>query len=256
MYLRFFNFLGMGMLLVTPALAQFGLGKKKGGSFQELNEQAKKMQDGGDGGLDLSKLMGDIDPKMLEDMAGLGSHLEEVMKLLADMSPEELEKQMKDAMEMLQSGDMMQNLLQHQGEILKTLEETGQVDPEELAKFKTDPEYFEQKMKDSFDQMASLFSDPEVLQMATKSMAGLSDLYQNPDKLGDMMNDLFKDFQDDEKIEEVRKMLLESPDLGAFGELFNNDEMQGILKDPAKWRETVREGQGLLQNGGAGVGEL
>ena len=240
--------------VLQPTLAQFGLGKKKGGSFQELNEQAKKMIDG-DAGLDLSKLMGDIDPKMLEDMAGLGAHLDEVMKVLADMSPEELEKQMKDAMQMLQSGDMMQNLLQNQGEILKTLEETGQVDPEELAKFKTDPEYFEQKMKDSFEQMASLFSDPEVLKMATKSMAGLSDLYNNPDKLGDLMSDLFKDFEDDEKIEEVRKMLLESPDLGSFGELFNNDEMKEILKDPVKWRETVKEGQGLLQNG-AGVGEL
>lgn len=244
----------MGLLLVTPALAQFGIGKKKGGSFQELNEEAKKMQDGP--GLDLSNLMGGIDPKMLEDMAGLGSELGDVMKVLADMSPEELEKHMKDAMEMLKSSDMIQSLLQSQEEILKSLEQTGQVDPEELAKFKKDPEYFEQKMKDSFDQMATLFSDPEVLKMATQSMAGISDLYKNPDKLGDIMNDLFKGFEDEEKIEEVRKMLLESPDLGAFGELFSNEEMQEILKDPVKWKETVKEGQGLLQNAGAGVGEL
>jgi len=99
-----------------------------------LNEQAKKMQD--DGGMgDLSKLMGDIDPKMLEEMVGLGGQLDEVMKMMASMSPEELEKQMKDAMEMLQSGDMMQNMLKHQEDILKTLEETGQIAPEELAKF-------------------------------------------------------------------------------------------------------------------------
>ena len=92
---------------LQPAVAQFGIpGKKKGSSFQELNEQAKQMQ-AGEGGAaggmgDLSKLMGDLDPKMLEEMAQLGSQFDEVMKLMAQMSPEELEKQMKDAMEMLQ----------------------------------------------------------------------------------------------------------------------------------------------------------
>lgn len=206
--------------------------------------------------MDLSKMMGDIDPKMFEEMAGLGAHLEEVMKIMAEMSPEELEKQMRDAMEMLQSGEMMQNLLQNQEEILKTLEETGQVDAEELARFKTDPEYFEQKMKDSFEQMGALFQDPEVLKLATESMAGLTDLYKNPEKLEEMMSALFKDLADDEKIEEARQMLLESPDLGSLGELFNNDEMQAVLKDPKKWRETVKEGQGLLNQAGAGVGEL
>ncbi len=221
-----------------------------------MNEQAKKLQEGGDLGLDLSKMMGDFDPKMLEQMTGLGDQLDEVMKMMAEMSPEELEKQMRDAMEMLQSGDMMQNLLQHQGEILKTLEETGQVDAEELAKFKKDPEYFEQKMKDSFEQMATLFKDPEVLKLATDSMAGITDLYKNPGKMQEMMSEMFKDFDDDEKIEEVRQMLLESPDLGSLGELFNNDDMQGILKDPKKWRETVKEGQGLLNGGAAGMGEL
>ena len=63
------------------------------------------MQGGGPGDLgDLSKMMGDLDPAMLEEMAGLGAQFDEVMKMMAEMTPEELEKQMKDAMEMMQSG--------------------------------------------------------------------------------------------------------------------------------------------------------
>lgn len=245
---------------LQPAVAQFGIpGKKKGSSFQELNEQAKQMQ-AGEGGAaggmgDLSKLMGDLDPKMLEEMAQLGSQFDEVMKLMAQMSPEELEKQMKDAMEMLQSGDMMQNMLQHQDEILKTLEETGQIDAEELAKFKTDPEYFEQKMKDSFEQMGSLFKDPDMLKMATESMAGLKDMYQNPGKINEMMAELLGEFDDEDKIEEVRKMMLESPELSSLGEMFDGEDMKAILSDPKKFRETVKEGQAVLKKG-AGVGEL
>lgn len=214
------------------------------------------MQGGDAGGMgDLSKLMGDLDPKMLEEMAALGSQFDEVMKIMAEMSPEELEKQMKDAMEMLQSGDMMQNMMQHQEEILKTLEETGQVDAEELAKFKTDPEYFEQKIKESFEQMGSLFSDPDMLKMATDSMAGLQDMYKNPGQINDMMSELMKDFDDDDKIEEVRKLMLESPEFASMGDLFEGEDMKALLSDPKKFRETVKEGQGILTKG-AGVGEL
>jgi hypothetical protein len=208
---------------------------------------------------ELSKMMGEVDPKMLEEMASLGPQFDEMMKLMAEMSPEDLEKQMKDAMEMMQGDDMMQNMLQHQDEILKTLEETGQVDAEELAKFKADPEYFEMKMKESFDQMQQMFSDPDMLKVASESMQGMQDLYKNPGAMDSMMQELLSDFDDDEKIEEVRQMFLTNPELGASGlkEMFEGDEMQEILQDPKKWRETVKEGQGFLNQGvGAGVGEL
>ena len=216
------------------------------------------MQEGGAAGAgmdELSKLMGDLDPEALEQLSQLGSQFGDAMKLMAEMSPEELEKQMKEAMEMFQSGDVMKNMMEHQDEILKTLEETGQVDAEELAKFKTDPEYFEQKIKESFDQMTSLFSDPDMLKMATDSMAGLQDMYKNPGQMNEMMEELLKDFDSDEKIEEVRKLLLESPELGSFGEMFQGDDMKEILNDPKKWRDTVREGRDVL-NQGARVGEL
>merc|ERR1712232_1221046 len=136
---------------------------------------------------------------------------------MGNMSPEELEKQMKDAMEMLSGGDMMKGMLDMQDEIIKSLEDSGEVSAEELAKYKADPEYFEQKMKESFGQMQDLFSDPETLQKATEGIKGMSDLYKNPEKLGDIFQNLMGDFDNDEKIEEVRQQLLASPDLGIPG---------------------------------------
>lgn len=259
MFRRIFCLVGSFSLFVSPAVAQFGVGKKKGATFQELNERAKQMETGapaGDLG-GLADMFGDIDPSQLEQLAGLGDAFDEIMELMGNMSPEELEKQMKEAMEMLVSGDMMKNMLSMQDEIIKAMEESGQVTPEELVKFKTDPEYFEQKMKESFGQMQELFSNPDTLKAATEGIKGISELYKDPSKLDGMLQQLMGDFDDDDKIEEVRLQLLQNPDLGIPGmsDMFNTPEMKEILSDPKKWRETVKEGKGLLTPG-AGVGEL
>ncbi|KAL3944531.1 MAG: hypothetical protein SGBAC_001399 [Bacillariaceae sp.] len=261
---RIVHLVGISSLLAVPAAAQFGLGKKKGGSFQEMNEQAKQMDTGAGadatGLAGLEKLLGDVDPSQLEDMAGLGDYFNEVMEMMGNMSPEELEKQMKDAMEMLSGGDMMAGMLDMQDEIIKTLEESGQVSAEELAKYKADPEYFEQKMKESFGQMQDLFSDPETLKAATAGIQGMTELFQNPDKLGEVFQTLMGDFDNDEKIEEVRQQLLANPDVGIPGlsEAFDTPEMKEMLSDPQKWREGVKEGKAMFGAGaaGAGVGEL
>ena len=232
-----------------------------------MNEKAKQMDTGagGDaGGLaGLESLLGDIDPSQLEELAGLGDYFNEVMEIMGKMSPEELEKQMKDAMEMLTSGDMMKGMMDMQDEIIKSLEESGQVSAEELAKYKADPEYFEQKMKESFGQMQELFSNPETLKAATAGIQGMTELFNNPDKLGEMFNSLLGDFDNDEKIEEVRQQLLANPDFGIPGlsEAFDTPEMKEMLSDPEKWKEAVKEGKGLFTGAGAaggaaGVGEL
>lgn len=267
MFRKLFCLLGLSSLFL-PANAQFGIGKKKGGSFQELNEKAKKRDNapsaGGMGDLgalgdlgDLGDLFGDFDPKMMEELAGLGDQFEQIMDIMSKMSPEEMEKQMKDAMDMLSSGDMMESMLGMREEIIKTLEETGQVTADELAKMKTDPEYFEQKIKESFQEMADIFSNPETLAAATEGMKGLSDMINNP---GDILDQILGALDSDEKIEEVRLQLLESPDLGIPGlsDAFNSPEMKAILNDPKKWRDSVKEGKGLLNGGAAGamMGEL
>jgi len=256
---RFVRLVGLSSLLAVPAAAQFGLGKKKASTFQEMNEKAKQMDaDGGAGagGLaGLESLLGDIDPKQLEDLAGLGDYFDEVMEIMGNMSPEELEKQMKDAMEMLSGGDMLSGMLDMKDEIIKSLEESGQVSAEELAKYKADPEYFEQKMKESFGEMEQLFNDPETLKAATEGIKGMADLYKNPEKLGEVFQTLMGDFDDDEKIEEVRQQLLANPDMGIPGlsEAFDTPEMKEILSDPKKWRESVKEGKSLFAGGAAGA---
>ena len=87
------------------------------------------------------------------------------------MSPEDLAKQMQDAMELFGSDDMMDNLIGQQEEILQKLVETGNLDVEELAKYKADPEYFLQKMMESMDdQMIELINDPNLMANAAEGM--------------------------------------------------------------------------------------
>mmetsp|Transcript_12565 Transcript_12565/g.23483 ORF Transcript_12565/g.23483 Transcript_12565/m.23483 type:complete len:215 (-) Transcript_12565:1203-1847(-) len=213
MFFRLFSSLSVVALLFSPASAQFGVGgnrKKKGSSFQELNEMAKQQGGGGVGEMDqlmkqmgmdpaeIQKMMGEVDPSMLQELADLGPKFDEMMKLMADMSPEELQKQMQDAMDMLTGGDIMANMFQNQEYILKALEESGTIDPQELEKYKKDPEYFEQKMKEGLDQMKELFSNPEVLQAATETMKATTEMFQNPVKIGEMMESMMGDL-DDEK---------------------------------------------------------
>ena len=84
-----------------------------------------------------------------------------------------------------------------QDEILAMLEETGAVDAEELAKFKADPEYFEQKMKESMDQMKEMLGDPDLLANAAQGMKAAQEMYNNPDALNDMMANIMKELSDE-----------------------------------------------------------
>jgi len=274
MFIRFSTILLLSSLVVTPVEGQFGVGKQKrknqgGTSFQELNEKAKTMVDsGGNAGMpDIDELMKQMmgDGDMMKGLENLGPEMDEVMKLMANMSPEDLAKQMQDAMEMFTGDDMMSNMIGHSDEILETLEKTGAVDAEELEKYRNDPEYFEQKMKESVEQMKQVWNDPDMMGKAAEGMKAAQDLYKNPDSANEMMEQMLKGLSD-EDIESVRQALLEDGDGGdpmmrqLFGSMDTKD-LQDVLKDPIKWRKTVKEGLGVLnQQGnagiGAGVGEL
>jgi len=260
------SFLTFSALAVPTVEAQFGVGKKKAGSsFQELNEQAKNAGGLGDlGDLDaMMKQMGiDADEmaKFAEEFGASMPDMDEVMKMMADMSPEDLAKQMQDAMDLFSGDDMMANMLGNQDEILAMLEETGAVDAEELAKFKADPEYFEQKMKESMDQMKEMMADPELLANAAQGMKAAQDMYNNPGALNDMMADILKDLSD-EDIEEVRQMFVGGQADPMMKELLSSvdtKDLDGILSDPLEWRKAVKEGLGLLggDEGNMMVGEL
>jgi hypothetical protein len=231
---------------------------------------------------ELQKLMGDLDPEQLKQLTELGPKFDEMMEVMANMSPEELQKQMADAMEMMTGGEMMENLMSNSEHILKAMEESGTLSEEELAKMKTDPEYMEQKIKEGLGQMQQLFADPEMLKLATESMRGASELYKNPGKLNEMMGEMgdmmggMMSVLTDEQIEEVRQVFI-NKDSGASGnpmikQLIDSmgefGALDDVMKDPKKWRETIRSGMGMMDKaagiggaraaaaGGAGVGEL
>jgi len=262
----FSSFFTFSALTVSTVEAQFGVGKKgrPGSSFQELNEQAKNAGGIGDlGDLDaMMKQMGiDADEmaKFAEEFGASIPDMDEVMKMMADMTPEELAKQMQDAMDLFSGEDMMANMLGNQDEILAMLEETGAVDAEELAKFKADPEYFEQKMKESMEQMREMMADPELLANAAQGMKAAQDLYNNPGAMNDMMADIMKELSD-EDIEEVRQMFVGGSADPMMKELLGSidtKELDGILNDPVEWRKAVKEGLGMFSNeGNKLVGEL
>ena len=213
---------------------------------------------GGMGDMDAMMRQMGVDPEAMQKMMGDsgGPQLDEVMKMMAEMSPEDLAQQMQDAMDMFGGDDMMANMIGHQDEILKTLEESGAVDAEELARFKTDPEYFEQKMKESMDQMKDLLADPAMMETAAQGMKAAQDMYSDPGAMNGMMADMMKDLSD-EDIESVRQMFLGDgggdPMIKELLGGIDTAELEDVLQDPVKWRNTVKEGLGLLGGDGAGA---
>ena len=241
-----------------------------------MQEQAKQAQEGGDGlaglgdlNLDsLKKMMDDAmkDPETRKMMDQMGDQFGAALEQLSKMSPEEIQQQMQDAFKMMSEGSMVDDILEKREEVLKQLEESKTVPAEELAKFKADPEYFELRMRESFDQMKDLFGDPDMVKTMTDAMGGMKNLMDSGGALMKELNDVLSggDLEDDEKIEEARLKLLNGDfsDNPFLKEMMDNDEMKALLKDKKKWAESVKEGMSGLLGGangaaaGARVGEL
>jgi len=266
--------------MVGPAVAQFGVPKKPGTNFEQLQEKAKEEMAGGLGGMnmdalanmdleEMQKMMKEAmnDPQMMQAMNQMNAGVEEAMAQMAKMSPEELQKQMMDSLSMLTSGDIMETVMGQKDEVLETLAAQGLVDEAKIEEYKKDPELFEKEMKDAFGQMKDIFSDPNTVSAAMEMMKGMSDIMANPEKAMRELASSMKDaLGDDDKIEEARLQLLANPDKAGnplLAEMFKGDEMKDILRDPVKWREHVTKGQEMLLGEqdeavghGAGVGEL
>jgi hypothetical protein len=272
----------------TPITAQFGVGgnRRKGGaaSFEELNKlAAERAADGGGGGggaaaglqdmlgdMDLGALMEGLDPNALQELIAEGmkdpaiqemmNGMQGAMDELLNMDSEQLKSQMEEAMNMLTSMDMQQNILGQQEEVLAMMEAQGTATPEEIAEYRANPEKFAEKMSEAFTQMKEIFSDPKALDEVLTMMKGFGELMQDPkgamSKLGSVLQDALSD---DEKIEEARLQLLSDPSAAGVAN-FDSEEMQAILKDPVKWRKSVKEGQRMMMGGGnaggVGMGEL
>ncbi|CAB9503153.1 expressed unknown protein [Seminavis robusta] len=282
---RILRFVSVTTLLVSPIAAQFGIPMKKKSSFQDLNEQAIQDQQGGGGAgaadmENMAKMMENVDmeqmqklwqdalsdPEAMKQMGAMGDKFGEAMNELSKMTPEQLAAQMQEAMQMLTDDSMADKIIEQKDEVLKSLEQTGMVDAEELAKFKADPGYFESKMRESFGQMKGIFNDPDKIKEAMESMHKTADF---------AMHDLAKMFTEgldsDEKIEEARQEVLNHPEMlnnPMMAGMFGTDEFKEVINDPKKWRESIKEGRKSFQEAGrkmeeeigrrpgAGVGEL
>lgn len=194
-----------------------------------------------------------------EALAGFGEDMNRAMEELAKMDPADLQKQMQEAMAAMTQGDMVESIIGQKEAVLANLEETGMVSEEELAKYKNDPAYFEKQMRGAFTQMQGLFSDPDILKVAGETMLGMQQALNDP-AIAELTALFQEGMGDDTKIEEARLKLLSDPELASnpvFKAMFEGDEFQEILRDPVKWRETVKEGQqmfaGAAGEAGAGV---
>ena len=243
-----------------PATAQFGLGRKKQGGtqFQDLQQQAQQQQADSPDNMDqLRSMFEDAlnDPETQKYLETMGEQFGAALEQLAHMTPEEMQKQMADAMQMLADDSMVDNVIQQKDEILASLEASGTVPPEELARFKKDPAYFELKMRESFDQMKGLMTDPEYLKSMTEAMSGMQEMMGSEDGLLGGLSALMGGDLDDTQIEEARLELLSGKfnDNPMLKEMLESAEMKELLADPIKWRSSVKEG---AEAGGARVGEL
>lgn len=187
------------------------------------------------------------------------------MDELLNMDTDQLKSQMEEAMQMLTSMDMQQNILDNKEEVLAMMEAQGTATPEEIAEYRADPAKFQEAMTQAFGQMKEIFSDPKAMDTVVQMMKGFGDIMRDPQaamsKLGNVLQDALAD---DDKIEEARLQLLNDPSVAgneALSKMFGTDEMKDILNDPAKWKKSVKEGQRMLMGegnaaGGVGMGEL
>lgn len=253
------------LLCLTPTVdGQFGVGNRKqqqqqNTKFQELQEMAKKQASGGTdaaGGFNidsLADLWSNADPNTMETMKQYGEQFNGVLEQMMKMSPDELQKTMQDAMNLMTQGDIVDTVLTQKDTVLKTLETTGMVPADELEKYKKDPEYFELKMRESFDQMKDLLTNPEYVNKATEAVQSMKEYMDNPSKITELAASMTADLDwtSDDKLEEVRLQFLNgdvTTGIPGLDQLFQSDEMKAVLQDPVKWRETVKDGLEDLVN--------
>lgn len=265
--MKFINLLGLCSLLISPSSAQFGVAagrKKVGTSFHELNERLKSEGTGSEtaGIGDLSNIQDLMakafeDPATLEAIQQMTSGFKGAMEELSKMDPAALQNQMEQVLNMMTQGDIMDAVISKKDDVLANLELTGLVPPEELAKYKADPAYFETQMKGAFDQMKGIFSDPTVLETASQAMQGMQAALSDPLLL--KLNELLLATREVTalEMEELRLLFLKAPDHPALT-MFQGlaDEIKDSLKFQKGFQEARQSLKDMMDDGASGFADV
>jgi hypothetical protein len=263
---------GVASLLVSPASAQFGIGKKKkAATFEEQQANAMASSSGGAsledmyGNMGVDELMKMVeasmnDPATKEYLDKMGASMDDVMQQLMNMDPEVIASTIKENIAAMTSPETFQNILEQQDEVLKSLLMQGLITEEQMIEYQNDPAKFQEQMATAFEEMNKLLSDPDSLNAAMNMMSGMMNMLSDPEAAMKTIAETYSDaLSDDAQIEEARLQLLQNPEMAGnpmLSSLFGDEDMLEILNDPIKWRQQVKKGQEMLLGGGAGLGEL
>jgi len=274
--MKVFQIYSILSLVTTHVAAQFGLPKNKekmaGTSFEELNERMKQFgldgSDLGGGGMDNLQAMMEKafeNPETMKYLEQMGEGIQNAFKDIGNMDPEEMQKNINEAVKMMTNGDIMDSVLDKKDEVLANLEKTGLVSAEELAKYKADPAYFEEQMRGAFDQMKGLFDNPDLMSGAAEALETMKDMMSN-EVFEELRQLLMADTVTELEIEEMRLKLIADPNtmksLGSGMAGLTEDDVkdagkfkESFLEGRKMWQEMMEGGGGMMGQG-AGVGEL
>merc|ERR1739838_1198232 len=87
---------------------------------------------------------------------------------------------MEEAMSMLTSMDMEQNIMDQKDDVLAMMEAQGTATPDEIAEYRENPEKFQAEMTKAFGQMKEMFSDPKAMDTVVQMMKGFGDIMKDP----------------------------------------------------------------------------
>ena len=184
----------------------------------------------------------------------------QAMGELAKLSPEDLSAAMAEVME----SPEMQAMLNDPASMLEQMRGSGMVADEVLDEYIKNPAKYEKELEKMTQEIKNVLSDPKTMNEMMGMMKEVTDVLADPKKLEEAMMDIAKEMEewettlsDDDKIEEARLKLLDSPDLSSnpkVAGVFNTKEMKEIINDPVKWRENLKKGRDIMKGGAARKG--
>mmetsp|Transcript_11591 Transcript_11591/g.25394 ORF Transcript_11591/g.25394 Transcript_11591/m.25394 type:complete len:219 (-) Transcript_11591:309-965(-) len=200
------NILSVSMVFSTilvPAHAQFGV-PKKGTGFEELNDQAQKLNEvgvdalggigglgdlgfgtaGGDYGKALEDMMDKLTPAQKKELEQYGENANEAVNNIMNMDPSELSAKMNDVMATMDDEEELKKAIGEPDVLIKQLENSGMVTEEQLEKYRANPDQLYAEVKDMMGVMKNLMGDPDKL---ASMMDGVKKLMKNPEAALEMM---------------------------------------------------------------------